>query len=109
MKPSERAAARLRLPKWAQQELSRLERDLEHFQAKLREGPEDSNTFADPYGDAPRPLGASPVIEFRVGNGRFRVAVEADRGVFGRISVNGDQPVSIKPGASNSFEVELGR
>jgi hypothetical protein len=53
-----------RLPKWAQDEIERLQRDLGYAQAKLAEGLEDSDTFADPYGAVMRSLGSGPLIRF---------------------------------------------
>lgn len=45
-----------RLPKWAKDEILRLEANVEHWQAKASVGPDDTNVFVDPYSDAPKPL-----------------------------------------------------
>lgn len=94
---------RTKLPKWAQQELGRLERDLEHAQARLAEGPENSNTFADPYADSPRPLGEGTLIEYRFGESwgeKFSVRLEGDK-----LYVMGGSTLSIYPQSSNTFRV----
>lgn len=59
-----------RLPKWAQRKIAGLEQALtsrDRLIAELTAGPDDSNTFADPYypgGGGMRPLGNSPLIRF---------------------------------------------
>lgn len=59
-----------RLPKWAQRQITSLMQQVaskDRQIAELTAGPEDSNTFADPYfpgGKGMRPLGASPMIRF---------------------------------------------
>lgn len=63
--PQQRLEREAKLPKWARDELGRLRRDLEHERERLAQGPEDSDTFADPYSDTPRPLGRKAHIEFR--------------------------------------------
>lgn len=54
-----------RLPKWAQQEIERLQRSVEWWQQQASVGPEDSTVFAEPHSDAPRPLGTDPVVRFQ--------------------------------------------
>lgn len=53
-----------RLPKWAQQEIDKLRRDLKYAERKLGTGPGNSNTFTDPHADVQRPLGKSPTVRF---------------------------------------------
>lgn len=53
-----------RLPQYAQHEISRLAKDLEAAKAKLAAGPDGSDTFADPYGSPPRPLGTGTKVRF---------------------------------------------
>lgn len=94
-----------RLPKWAQQELYRLERDLESAYARLAEGPENSNTFADPYAKAPRALGDSPMIEFRFGTKwgeKFQVRLEDDH-----LVISGGSSLAIHPRSSNGINVAV--
>jgi hypothetical protein len=53
-----------KIPKWARQEIERLRTDVAYLREKLEAGPADSDVFADPYGDSPRPLGRGTMIEF---------------------------------------------
>ena len=96
-----------KLPKWAQQEIGRLERDLEDARRRLSEGPMDSNTFADPYSESPRPLGRDTLIEFRAGETfgeRFRVYLRD-----GVLEVGGGDGVAVLPRASNVVEIKLSK
>jgi hypothetical protein len=63
-----------RLPQWAQEELARLERDVEIAEAKLALGPE-SNTWYDPY-NVPRPMGINPRVLHHAG----QRSTQPDRG-----------------------------
>jgi hypothetical protein len=95
---------RTKLPKWAQRELERLERDLESAQQKLAAGPEDSNTFADPYAAAPRPLGRDVAVEFHTGSDRDeRVIVRVDGD---KVNIYGGDSLRIFPMSSNVIEVQ---
>jgi hypothetical protein len=95
---------RTKLPKWAQRELERLERDLEFAYQKLSAGPEDSNTFADPYASAPRPLGKDVTVEFRTGPERSeRVLVRVEKG---KLNINGGDSLRIQPISGNVIEVQ---
>lgn len=97
MKP---AHDRSKLPVWAQRELERLERDLEYNRAKLRQGPEDSVAFAEPYSDAPRPLGPDPHIEFHVGGGKVQVSIKNDA-----LNIMGMDGILVAPQAGNVIRV----
>jgi hypothetical protein len=57
-------AQRARLTRPVLAELERLERDVAHYQAILATGPDDSDTFADPYSSAVRPLGKGAHVRF---------------------------------------------
>lgn len=95
---------RQRLPKWAQQELQRLERDLAYAKARLAQGPEDSRVIADPYSDPPRPLGSDTSIDFRFGDGwSDRINVRIDDG---GIRVMGGSRLVVTPEASNVIRIE---
>ena len=96
-----------RLPKWAQQRITVLEQNLARAHAKLNAGPDDSDTFADPYGEAQRPLGTGTRIDFvlRPGTGgSFHVNL-----VDGRLRVHGGDAVHVLPRAANAIEIELER
>ena len=69
------------LPKWAQQEITRLRADNEAMAARLAAGPSDSDVFADPYSDVRRPLGRGTMIQFGdIENGAWNV--ELKRGIL---------------------------
>jgi hypothetical protein len=87
-----------KLPKYAQQELRRLRRDLEYFKNKLREGPEDSNTFADPFSDAPKPLGEDTIIQFQLNGSKVRVRIDGDV-----LDVNGGGRLAVYPRGGNAI------
>ena len=53
-----------RLPKWAQDEIQRLENSNAYLRKKLEAGPEDSNTFVQSHTHPSTPLGESPTIRF---------------------------------------------
>ena len=98
-----------KLPKWAQQEIKRLNQDLAYYRSKLQVGPDDSNTFADPYSDARRPLGHDTTIEFVLTNGhkiRARLDRNSVNGLYDRLYVSGDDGIAVFPNASNSVEIQ---
>jgi hypothetical protein len=54
-----------RLPKFVQQEISRLEQNLEAAYAKIQAGPEGSNAWTSPYSDVYRaPIGKDPTVQY---------------------------------------------
>lgn len=97
-----------KLPKWAQQEIDRLKRDLTDALDEIAAGPEDSDTFANPYSNAPRPLGKEPTIEFVLDNSdMFRTRVVRVRKDGDRLYVNGGDLLTIYPRSSNSLEIAV--
>jgi hypothetical protein len=84
-----------------------LERSVAHYKAELAVGPEDSDTFADPYG-VPRPLGRGTSIVFtphanvKHGIGRVTVRRQDD----GKLHIMCDDTALIRPQSSNTFTVE---
>jgi hypothetical protein len=97
-----------KLPVWAQHRIAKLERDVEHYQRELRVGPEDSVVFADPYSEAPRPLGDA-MVAFQLGDDP-RDVVRVRRSTNGRLlDVNGGDGLMVMPRASNSIEIKIGR
>lgn len=55
------------LPAWARQMIQDLEVQVAQKDAeiaRLSAGPEDSDTFADPFGDSPVPLGRRAMVRF---------------------------------------------
>lgn len=99
---------RARLPVWAQREIERLERDLASARAKLAVGPEDSDTFADPYSADRRPLGRGTTIEFVLDDDRDRIRVRLDQDSRGRVylDVNASSScLTLQPRSSNAIEI----
>jgi hypothetical protein len=93
------------LPKWAQRELASLEADLAAARAALSVGPDDADTFADPYADPPRPIGRGGLIRF---GGLWPYAFDA-RLVGGALEIRGEGAISVRPQASNVIVVEVTR
>lgn len=104
MPPPERDLSKL--PKWARQEIERLRADLAYTQEKLSAGPADSDTFADPYSNAPRPLGCGTAIEFRFGNDwsqKFQARLIGDK-----LQINAGNTLVVFPHASNVVSIGAG-
>ena len=93
-----------KLPKWAQWELGRLQRDLEYAHRKLRVGPEDSTVFARANSNSPTPLGDAD-ITFQLPDGKICVRIENDY-----LDVNGASGIlTVHPQASNSIRLRTGK
>ncbi len=104
-----------RLPKHGQaaiaalrQEIERLARENADLRARLGAGMDDSDTFADPYSDTPRPLGTGVHVRF---NGLSAVDDTFDvRMLKGDLDVrmNGtNHEVAIIPVASNHIKIRM--
>lgn len=89
-----------KLPKWAQQRIEVLERDLERAHKQLAEGPADSRIFADPYIHN-RPLGEDEIIRFHLREG-FHIDARL-RGE--RLEIHGVEQFVVAPRSSNVIEV----
>lgn len=99
---------REKLPKWARNEIERLERDLAYAKAHLMEGPEDSRVFANPYSDLTRkPLGDADIL-FEFGDHKKIIVKLTDEGieVYGSSSLSSS--LQIQPRASNVVRIKLG-
>lgn len=97
------AAREAKLPKWAQQELGRLRRDLEAAQKRLTAGPEDSDTFVQSYSYGDIPLGDSPSILFKVGESwqdKFTVRREGKY-----LNVMGGGMIAVMPRGGNVVRI----
>lgn len=91
-----------KLPRWAQNEIQRLTANLEWAERRLNAGPDNSDTFADPYSEnAVRPLGKGTVIQFGTDLGQ-RLRAHYERGL---LVVSADEVLTILPRASNSIEM----
>jgi hypothetical protein len=97
-----------KLPQWAQNRIRKLESDNADLQALLNEGPEDSNTFADPYSDLHRkPLGRDTDVAFYVNEREyFKVGLTKD-GELDVYTTASPGAFSIKPRASNAIVLTL--
>lgn len=94
-----------KLPKWAQQRIDKLERDVEYWKARATEGPENSDTFISWPMDSPKPLGSGYNIRFVVGSGSgdyIEVRNQQDGSVEVRTAWRG---MRIHPTASNTIVV----
>ena len=99
---SARDRDKTKLPKWAQSEIDRLERDLASAYKKLNAGPDNSDTFADTYSETRRPLGQGTSISFEpIGSdgwgNRFTVHLDGKT-----LVVQGGDGLAVFPRASNS-------
>lgn len=98
-----------KLPKWAQDEISRLRRDLEYVQTALHhatgEAPEDSRLILHPYSDLKRiPIEDSTVLhaQFAPGHEQFlQVRIEDDRRHGPGLLIHSGRGLSVRPRSSN--------
>lgn len=102
-----------KLPKWTQELLANLRRELDDVRADFeeyadKEMPDDAVAVANPYDEHPR-LAArkGETIEFRLGGGR-RVVLSVDE-YDGALVLEGSEAVHIEPCAANSVRVVLER
>jgi hypothetical protein len=96
-----------RLPKWAQDRITLLERNLADARARLAAGPEESDTFADPYMESVRPLGSGTRVRFggRGYDGTFDVSWGD-----GELAIqcnSGGRSMAIMPQASNTVHMSV--
>lgn len=105
-----------RLPKWAQDELIRLRRQLRAAREAIeKEGPADSNTFAGDYGTTldmtpRRALGRDERISFYMSDdaddwhNRMDVRITRDGGVPW-LTVMGSDAIAVRPASSNVVRI----
>jgi hypothetical protein len=92
-----------KLPKWAQREISRLERDLAAAYEKISTGPEDSRIIANPHGSAPAPLGSTATIQFSLGerwSEKVEVYIDGDA-----VVLRGGDGLTIQPWSGNVIKL----
>lgn len=94
-----------KLPRHARELIERLQRDLDYANERLAEGPEDSDTFADPYATPPRPLGTGTMIQFGSGDGSFKVHFE-DGQLCISFQAMGPRDLAVLPWSANSVRLE---
>jgi hypothetical protein len=107
------------LPVWAQQHVARLVQNIERLEvnlasanATLSAGPEDSDTFADPYSEGgARPLGRGTRLRLHSTEVYFDVHID-DEGVL-HVSAAGklarSDGLAVYPHSSNSVRIRGGR
>lgn len=102
-----------RLPKWAQEELRalryRLTVELKVIE-ELKGNNPDSDTFLIDYGrkDTPLPEGARVGYHLEPDNGRSRHQIQVYT-EHGKLRVQGDYSIVVKPIASNCLTIEMER
>lgn len=89
-----------KLPRWAQQELDRLRRNLDHAKASRGEGPEGADTFIRDSADGDQPVAKGQTIRFQTGTGIFD-ARPCEHGLEIRSDSLGDRRMVILPQVSN--------
>jgi hypothetical protein len=105
-----------RQPQWIRNTLDQLRMRLGEARrrvAELTDGPADSDTIADPYGDFPQRLKRGESIEFHLGTARtgepmtVRVRVIRDRNGRAVLDINANDTLLVLPRASNAIELEV--
>lgn len=101
-----------KLPKWAQDELKRLRMDLSterRISADLRGDIPETNTYVLDYGRTSQPLPPNARVSFhlRHDDGRIRRSIQAYIEGNGHLRIQGDDTLTIHPGASNSFAINF--
>lgn len=101
-----------RLPKWAQARIEVLEMRLREANERLSIGPEDSDTFADPYEhQTTKPLGTGALIRFALDGlpaKDCRQHLDA-RLQDGLLLIRGSDSIRLFPQSSNVVQIQLGR
>lgn len=100
----------LKLPKWAQGEIRRLNSNVEWWKAKATVGPEDSDTFLGSYlEDDNKPLGKGQRVVFMLDNENVIEAKNIDgKFVEVRASGRGSESINAQPHASNVLKIAAG-
>jgi hypothetical protein len=92
-----------KLPLYARREMTMLRNRVSYLEERAASGPEDSDTFAYPYSDAPIPLGEGTGIQFGTDRlGAFIVRLMHD----GTLDVHSGDLISILPRAANSARIQ---
>lgn len=102
-----------KLPRWAQQSLQILRRDLKHWRGMAEAGPPESNTYLHGYTErgepAGTPLGMDAEIRFELDGERY-IFARIDRG---QLALHGTDrsmgELSIRPRSTNMANVDIGR
>ena len=91
-----------KLPKWAQSEITRLTRNLEHAKKEIDaiNGKGETNTYITEGMDL-RPLPDESEIQFNTEVGSFRVTVQYGKGIKVNFHGKAGYEMAIQPKASN--------
>ena len=95
-----------RLPKWAREEISRLNRDIEHLLGKLRERDQGAGRIVvDAYSDEAFRVSETAVIKFEIGdNTRDSITVRMRNDA---LHINGSDCFAVLPMSSNDVEIKI--
>lgn len=90
-----------KLPKWAQYEIDRLQKNLEYKEQRLAKmfGNEGTNTFIYEF-DKTRPLPKDCVVQFNTGKKKIKCCVDR-----GRLYVHVSSSILIRPEAYNAVSI----
>lgn len=94
-----------KLPRWAQEDLRRAMRRIRELRERVEAGPENSNTFTDPYGANPTPLGINRKIGFYLPEGRYTVEPSLRTVGVGGLTVFTQGLMLIQPRSGNSVDI----
>jgi hypothetical protein len=97
------------LPKFAQDEIRRLRKEVEHWKKEASLGPENSLAFANSYSDAPVPLGPDPDVKFILGDKDIRCTIETTHAGIAELVVYGGDALLIQPRSSNVVHIRAQR
>lgn len=98
-----------RLPRWVQNRIEVLERNVEHWKEQALAGPENSNTFVSTYPETGKPLGMNPNIDFYLGDRKDwtkRISVRIDERLgVPYLNVQVGAGIVVVPQASNVVHI----
>lgn len=108
--PEDLDLAKSRLPKWAQQLIWRLDRDIEYLQGKIRQiGQEDESHVHYQVGSGDETGGFLPdctTIEFFLPKGSLRIDLNREKNLVEvHASAKGLAELYIRPRYANEFEI----
>jgi len=95
-----------RLPKWAQREISRLNREIEHLLDKIRERDQGAGRIVvDAYSDEAFRVSETAVIKFEIGdNTGNSITIHINNDA---LHINGSDCFAVLPMSSNDVEIKI--
>ncbi len=97
-----------KLPKWAQTEIEVLRRNVSHLEAELAIGPDESDTFIDPYTRDRTPLGKGVRIVLELQSEQSIEVVNKGEYVEARSTGKHSGSLQIQPQSSNAVRLREG-